>query len=356
MDSKLGTQSVSSTWNPTSSGSDVGKWRRLSRLSDENGRFAMIAVDQRTSLKRMLDLSEVEAERRALQAVKRTVAQFIAPLATAILTDPIYGYPASLGAIPSGTGLMLAVEVSGYETAGDAERRSRLLEDFRVGDVSTAGADGAKLLIWHHPDASAETQEHQRGIVRRVGAACRKIGLPFILEIVPYGLSASKNSPEHLRRKPELVLDGVRTYSAPEYGVDLFKVPFPADLKYTDSYQGTPYAKGSVLFERSEVEAVCRELNEAASAPWVILSAGVDPDEFIENVRIANAAGASGFLCGRAVWKKVVQHVPNEQEMARFMEEYGCVQFRRLREANAGAHSWYDRTSLSVRPEPATIH
>jgi len=38
----------------------------------------------------------------------------------------------------------------------------------------------------------------------------------------------------------------------------------------------------------------------------VILSAGVDIEEFIENVKISSAHGASGFLCGRAIWKDAV--------------------------------------------------
>ncbi len=43
--------------------------------------------------------------------------------------------------------------------------------------------------------------------------------------------------------------------------------------------------------------------NAASSAPWILLSAGVDFDEFAIQVRIACTAGASGFLAGRAVWQ-----------------------------------------------------
>lgn len=335
-------QSIRTVQYPQMTASQAGKWRRLSRLADEDGRFAMIAVDQRESLKEVLKegLSEEEV-RWSLQTVKRLVAEHITPLGSALLIDPVYGYPYTLGAIPSRAGLMLAVEISGYMKVSEFERRSRLIEDFDVRLASVAGADAAKLLIWHHPDASIETQRHQQDIVRRVGNACREKGMPFVLEIVTYALGEDKSSAAFIQRKPELVLDGVRTYSAQEYGVDLLKVQFPAELKYTEEYQDEPYAKGKVLFDRAQVESLCRSVDDAASTPWVILSAGVDPNEFIENVKLANAAGASGFLCGRAVWKNVVDSLPDEDAMARFMQAYGCENFRRIREANGDALPWF---------------
>lgn len=323
---------------------EAGKRRRLSRLADSDGRFSMLAVDQRTSLKKMLGEGlDTAGQSQALQLVKRVVASHIAPQATALLLDPIYGYPHALESMPAGVGLILAVEVSGYERVGGVERRSHLLDDFAVSDAVTAGADAVKLLIWHHPDVSEETGRHQRAIVRSVGEECRAAGVPFILEIVTYGLGESTSSPEYLRQKPAFVLDGVRTYSDPEYGVDLFKVQFPADLKHADAFQDARFAAGTVLFTMEEVEASCREIDRAASAPWVILSAGVEPDEFIENVKIANDAGASGFLCGRAVWKKLVDYLPDEPSMQDFARDHACRQFIKIRDANASARPWHER-------------
>src|SRR5690606_23718117 len=73
---------------------EAGKRRRLSRLADSDGRFSMLAVDQRTSLKKMLGEGlDTAGQSQALQLVKRVVASHIAPQATALLLDPIYGYP-----------------------------------------------------------------------------------------------------------------------------------------------------------------------------------------------------------------------------------------------------------------------
>lgn len=344
---ELGRTSAGAAFVERAAAARAGKWRRLWRLADDDGRFAMIAVDQRMSLKAMLngDVSESEACSQ-LESVKRVVTREIGPLATAVLTDPIYGFPQTQDVLPSGTGLVLAVEASGYVAAGQDERRTRLLDGFSAQAAATAGADAAKLLIWHHPDASDETKAHQNDIVRRVGADCHACGMPFILEIVTYGLGEKRSSSEFIRRKPELVLDGVRTYSSEDYMVDLFKVQFPADLKYTEGYEQEPYATGSVLFEKDEVSSLCAELDRVASAPWVVLSAGVDPDEFIENVKIANAAGASGFLCGRAVWKNVVPLLPDDEAMGRFMRTNGCEHFRRIRNANDGARPWVDHANM----------
>ena len=49
-----------------------------------------------------------------------------------------------------------------------------------------------------------------------------------------------------------------------------------------------------------------KRLNDQIRMPWVILSSGVQADVFGRAVRIAMAAGASGFLAGRAVWASVV--------------------------------------------------
>ena len=51
----------------------------------------------------------------------------------------------------------------------------------------------------------------------------------------------------------------------------------------------------------------CARLNAAVPMPWIILSAGVDIDQFVMQVEIACKSGASGFLAGRALWKDSVK-------------------------------------------------
>src|SRR5439155_7676461 len=43
-------------------------------------------------------------------------------------------------------------------------------------------------------------------------------------------------------------------------------------------------------------EAACREITDALSCPWALLSAGVDHETFTKQLLAALSAGASGFI------------------------------------------------------------
>ncbi len=45
-------------------------------------------------------------------------------------------------------------------------------------------------------------------------------------------------------------------------------------------------------------------LTEASVKPWVLLSAGVDYPQYLEQVQLAMECGCSGILGGRAFWKE----------------------------------------------------
>lgn len=315
----------------------------------------MLAVDQRGSLRRMIGRKTGAAPNTvsadSLRRVKRIVAEAVAPMASGVLTDPIYGYPASVDVIPPDVGVLLASEQTGYQSAPtrENERHSRLLEDWSVEQTLQVGADAAKLLIYHHPEASTETLAHQKDIVATVGSACAANQVPFILEVVTYPLDGSdKESAAFARRKPDLVVRTAETYSDPQFPVDLLKVEFPASLKHTDEYQDAPYGSGTTVYDRTAVEDACNRLDDAASMPWVILSSGVDMEEFIENLRFANAAGGSGFLCGRAVWKHVIDHYPDWQAMSHHMDAEGRNNFRELLDVNSSALPWFEHRRFAV--------
>jgi sulfofructosephosphate aldolase len=52
----------------------------------------------------------------------------------------------------------------------------------------------------------------------------------------------------------------------------------------------------------TELVERCRRLDAVLPCPWVVLSQGVDPDDFPAAVAAACRAGASGILAGRAIW------------------------------------------------------
>ncbi len=343
------------------------KWRRLQSLADREGRFKMMAVDQRGSLcdsiARATNRSPQEVSGDELAGAKEILTRVLAPYATAILTDPTYGYPHSFKSMPRGIGLLLAHEETGYERAGPTgkERKTVLIEGWSVDRAQRAGADAVKLLLYYHPDASDDVCDYQREVVRRLGEECEQAHMPFLLELVAYAIEeASTNSDEFARNKPDLVIRSAREFSAPEYRVDVLKLEFPADLKRTREFCGGAFAgkEHQAVYELEDVRGFCRQLNEAAGVPWVILSAGVDIEEFLVQVDLATEAGASGFLCGRAIWKDAVAFYPDMPRMEEWLRAQGTYNFLR---ANAYAHRafpWFhqrtsDKTLAAPTPSAA---
>lgn len=320
-----------------------GKWQRLRSLTDEQGRFKMMAIDQRDSLRQAIarttgrDPREVGYEE--LAKAKQTVTKVLAPYATAVLTDPVYGYPYSIEHLPPRVGLLLACEETGYERAGPSgkERKSRLLEDWSVEKAQRAGADAVKLLIYYQPDASEEVRRHQQEMVQRVGEECVEADIPFLLELVSYALEEeSADTLEYARKKPDLVIRSATEFSKPQYNVDVLKLEFPADLKWTKEFCNGAFdsKERQAAYTLSDVRGYCRQLNEEAGVPWVILSAGVEIEEFLVQVDLVTEVGASGFLCGRAIWKDAISLYPKLDEMEQWLSTEGAYNFVR---ANAHA-------------------
>jgi tagatose 1,6-diphosphate aldolase len=321
-----------------------GKWRRLRSLADGEGRFKMMAIDQRGSLSdaiaKVTNRSPEQVAGEELAKAKEVITRVLAPYATAVLTDPIYGYPYSFQSIPRGIGLLLAHEETGYERSGPTgkERKTNLVAGWSVEKAQRAGADAVKLLLYYHPDASEEVRRYQQDLVRRLGEECEQAGMPFLLELVSYALEeASTNTDEFARKKPDLVIRSAREFSAPKYKVDVLKLEFPADLKRTREFCGGAFdgQERQAVYQLSEVKEFCRQLNEGAGMPWVILSAGVGIEEFLIQVALATEAGASGFLCGRAIWKDAVPLYPDVARMEEWLGSQGVYNFLR---ANAYAH------------------
>lgn len=333
-------------------GISSGKLRGLMKLADSNGRFKMMAIDQRgsmvTKLSEVLDIEKTDVKYDDVAAVKTLITRILSPNATAVLTDPIYGHPYSLAEIPRDVALLLAYEESGYVSEGvsENERLSNPIENWTIEKAQRAGADAIKLLAYYHPDASPVTLKHQQKFVKHVGDECEKHDLPFLLELVSYALEGTTKSVEFAKQKPDLVIRSVEEFTDPEYKVDILKLEFPADLKYTTEYQDHAFYAGDSAYDLDEVKDVCNKLDEASTLPWVILSAGVDIEEFIENVKLAAGAGASGFLCGRAIWKDAVDFYPDTAAVRQFLENEATTNFHNANAAAETALPWFEHRNF----------
>ncbi|MEX2541472.1 MAG: tagatose 1,6-diphosphate aldolase [Trueperaceae bacterium] len=295
----------------------AGKFRCLQTLADDRGLFKMVAVDQRPPLFRALArhgerrLEDVRDEEIA--AVKTLLVAGLASHASAILVDPIWAHPDALAFIPGRVGLVSTLEDYAFEEKG-GERYSVPIEGWSVAKIKRSGASGVKVLAYHRPDLSAAAAAHQDAFVEGVGAACREHDIPFILELLLYPKGDERSDGlDYARLKPQRVLASLRHFAEDRFGVDLFKLEFPADLKHTREFAGGAFdgRERPVAYRLAEVEACLRELDESCPVPWVLLSAGVGQREFAVDIELAIAAGASGFLAGRAVWFGALEPYPD---------------------------------------------
>lgn len=327
----------------------AGKLRRITKLADTKGRFKMMAIDQRGSMQKALaealNVSSDNVSYEQVAEIKTLITRVLAPYATAVLTDPIFGYPYSIMELPRDIATLLAVEKSGYvdDGIGENERASTPIDGWTVEKALRSGADAIKLLVYYHPDASPEACAHQQDYVRQVGEACEAQDAPFLLEPVSYALDGgSTNRLEFARQKPDLVIRSVEEFTQPEYKVDILKLEFPANLKFCSAYSDRDFYAGESSYDLDQVKDFCRRLDVVSTLPWVILSAGVDIEEFIEDVKLATEAGASGFLCGRAIWKEAVPLYPDIDAVTEFLTGEAAENFKNSNAAVQGALPWFD--------------
>jgi tagatose 1,6-diphosphate aldolase len=319
----------------------LGKTWGLRRLADSAGHFTMVALDQRPPIANLVaarrGIAAGDVAFADMIAVKRVLVDVLGPHASAMLLDPNFAFPAALDRLPPRTGLVVTLEDHRFrDTPGG--RLSHSIHHWSVEKIKRSGADGVKVLAWYRPDAATDVLEQQRRYVREIGAECARHDIPYVLELLvyPFPKSAGHTTDyvEAPEKMPQLVLDSVREFAQPEYGVDLFKLESPlpgATLPARDG--GTAERRAQAWFD--DMGAICR----AAGVPWVMLSAGVTPAQFVRVMEYAYAAGANGFLAGRAIWWEALQHFPDlvacraelERSGSRTLAELGALTARAAR-------------------------
>ncbi|HIE39622.1 MAG TPA: hypothetical protein EYP77_11260, partial [Anaerolineae bacterium] len=102
----------------------IGKLRRLQQCATPEGHLVILAVDHRGNLRRALNPEDPDGvPDKALVAFKQEVVAALAPEASAVLLDPEHGALPAIGsgALPGRTGLIVALERTGY--TGDPTAR-----------------------------------------------------------------------------------------------------------------------------------------------------------------------------------------------------------------------------------------
>jgi sulfofructosephosphate aldolase len=268
----------------------------LDALSRPSGTFLMVAMDQRESLRTMLQEHGHDGADERMTRFKVAVARELSPHASGFLIDR--GYLDDVAPLVP-HGLILAVDRLVQEP-GDVVEDTSLDEDVRL----VPGVVALKLLvIWRDDARRAERVEMSR---RFVGLAAEH-GLLSVLEPVV-------RTPEEERE--DAIVEAARELGAVRPSLYKCQVPL--------------YGRG----DPAEITRRAREIDAVLPCPWVVLSQGVEPADFPRAVEAACKGGASGMLAGRAVWTATLgaddpsgllqQHsVPRLQELASIVDMHG---------------------------------
>jgi sulfofructosephosphate aldolase len=263
----------------------TGATPTLDAIARPSGGLAMVAMDQRESLRTMFDAAG--AGRPGDDVVVRfklDVARALAPLASGFLIDRETGFDAvrSAGLVPAGTGLILAADALAPAPGGPVEDTD-LDEAVVAPDFDLTGVSALKLLVIWRRDARRAWRVE---LAQRFVAAARARGVLSVLEPVvratPAELDAGTWDIDATVREAARELSPL--------GASLYKVQVPGGGR------GTP----------AEQTAASERLGRDITGPWVVLSQGVERGDFLPAVQAACRGGASGFLAGRALWSDVV--------------------------------------------------
>lgn len=261
----------------------IGKFRGLQQIASPRGTFTALALDHRQNLRKANPAFEDNA---ALSDFKLDVVAALASQATAVLLDPEVSAAQAVASqvLPGNVGLVVALESTGYSGEATA-RRAQIIPGWSVEKAKRMGASAIKLLVYYHPDSSAAKETED--FVSAVGEECLRNDLTLMLEPLSYSLK--ENTRLNSEEKQYVVVETARRLTS--LPIDILKAEFPLDVQDND---------------RSHWEAACRQITSASQTPWILLSAAVEYETFVQQVVTACNAGASGIAVGRAVWQEAV--------------------------------------------------
>lgn len=265
----------------------------LDAIAQPSGGFAMVAMDQRESLRTMFaDAGAGRVDDDRMVEFKIAVARALGPLASGFLIDRTFGFKqirASL--LPDRCGLILAAD-SLRQAPGQPVEDTWIDDVVAAPEFNLAGVRAIKLLLLWRRDAN---RGRRLELARRFIALATERGVLSVLEPVvratPEELSANRWDEDGA------ILEAARELSPLRPSLYKGQVPLRG--------------KGSVV----ELRRACERLGSAIDGPWVVLSQGVERDDFLGAVRAACQGGASGFLAGRALWSDVVGQPDTERAL-----------------------------------------
>ncbi|MBC6164940.1 tagatose-bisphosphate aldolase [Listeria booriae] len=319
-----------------------GKFDGLQRLSNDKGIIAALAIDQRGSLKKMIQEAKGSESDKDVEDFKKLVSEELTPYASAILLDLQYGTPA-IKARNENCGLLTSYEKTGYD-ATTPGKLPDLIADLSALRIKENGGDAVKILVYYDPDEPAEINEIKYAFLERISAECREVDIPFFLEPITYDAKVTDSaSAEYAKLKPAKVKASIKEFSKPRYGVDVLKLEVPVNFKYVEGF-----AEGETVYTKEEAGRHFEECSDLSPLPFIYLSAGVTAELFHKTIAFANEHKVqySGVLCGRATWKDGIEVYGKQGDDAlrEWLRTQGKENITSLDELlNAGASPWWSK-------------
>ncbi|WEX10603.1 tagatose-bisphosphate aldolase [Chelativorans sp. AA-79] len=258
--------------------------RGYQQICGADGAMMVIACDQRGGMRKLLAAdpqAQAAIGNDVLGRTKADITRFLALQAGCVLVDPVCALPGLVdeGMLDRGTGLLIGLDDSGWDTSPEGYRLSKLVSGIGARRVRALGGTGGKIMIYLRSDTPEANTANLR-ILDSVIADFAAEDLLLVVEFLTYALPG-ETPEDYASRFPDLILGGVRLCL--DAGAKVLKIPYP----------GSP----EICLE---VTRLCRDV------PWAVLSAGVDHATFLTQVEAAMANGASGVIAGRALWKDCI--------------------------------------------------
>lgn len=266
----------------------TGTTAPVAALARPAGTFAMVAMDQRDSLRTLLAQHTGEPREQLgharMTAFKLAVARALGPYASALLIDRHYGFRELLDqrVLPAACAPVLAVDALTQQPGGPVTETA-LDPVVNPAAMAAKGVRALKLLVIWRRDRH---RDRRVAMAAQFVEMCRAAGLASVLEPV------ARPTPEEEAAGGFRLNDAIVEAAAElaPLGPSLYKCQVP------DGGVGTV---ARIATEAARIDAV-------VEVPWVVLSQGVEPADFPRAVEAACRAGASGFLAGRALWTQAL--------------------------------------------------
>jgi len=286
--------------------------RAYQQICDSSGRMLVVAMDQRASMRSLIQGTVGEATAADLVAAKLDLVRYLGNEAPGVLLDPELVVPQVIedGVLARDCALMIGMDATGYAVGENGLRMSRIVEGVDARRIRALGGTVAKLNVYMRPDREGK-DAHPARMIASVVEDCAREDILLVVEILTYALP-EESADDYRALAPQLVVQAAAI--ARECGAQAMK------LQYSGSLEG------------------CQAVTAALDGiPWAVLSAGVDHATFLEQLRTALAGGASGAIAGRSLWKDCLAADPVER--ARRLQELAVPRLREIQAVLGGVSS-----------------